>query len=73
MVALHLIDSVPEQARAALATIKEASNEALRELRSVLELLRRPARPPPRTPAPALDRLDDLVARASRPGSTSGA
>ena len=33
-VALHLLDDDPEQARAALAAIKDASKEALRELRS---------------------------------------
>ena len=58
-VALHLIDERPEQARTALAAIKEASKEALSEVRSVLGVLRRvdggraeaPAPPgPPRRP-----------------------
>jgi signal transduction histidine kinase len=40
-VALHLMDEEPEQARPALATIKEASREALHELRTALDLLRR--------------------------------
>ncbi|CAN5635612.1 hypothetical protein BH24ACT26_BH24ACT26_14270 [soil metagenome] len=39
-VALHLLDERPEQARPALAAIKEASNDALGELRSVLDVLR---------------------------------
>jgi signal transduction histidine kinase len=39
-VALHLIDQRPEQARESLATIKEASKEALVELRSILGVLR---------------------------------
>ena len=40
-VALHLLDEQPEQARPALATIKEASREALHELRAALDVLRR--------------------------------
>ncbi|HWV88087.1 MAG TPA: histidine kinase dimerization/phosphoacceptor domain-containing protein, partial [Capillimicrobium sp.] len=39
-VGLHLIDRRPEEARAALAAIKDASGEALGELRWVLESLR---------------------------------
>ena len=39
-VALHLLDSRPEQAREALTAIKAASAEALREVRSVLGVLR---------------------------------
>ena len=40
-VALHLLDEQPEQARPALANIKEASRDALRELRAALDVLRR--------------------------------
>jgi signal transduction histidine kinase len=39
-VALHLMDQRPEQARESLSTIKEASKEALVELRSILGVLR---------------------------------
>ncbi len=39
-VALHLIDEQPEQARTALANIKEASRDALHELRTALDVLR---------------------------------
>ena len=51
-VALHLLDSRPEQAREALGAIKQASAEALREVRGVLAALhprtsRRRGRPPP--------------------------
>jgi signal transduction histidine kinase len=60
--ALHLIDERPEQARTALAAIKQASKEALGELRSVLDILRQGDERPPRAPAPSLTRLDELVA-----------
>jgi signal transduction histidine kinase len=40
-VALHLLDERPEQARPALEAINEASEEALGELRSVLDVLSR--------------------------------
>src|SRR5215207_2805487 len=53
-VALHLMDKQPEQARIALAVIREASKEALRELRSVLDVLRQVHEEPPRTPSPGL-------------------
>ena len=39
-VGLHLMDDRPEQARASLLAIKQASAEALREVRSVLGVLR---------------------------------
>jgi len=67
-VALHLIDSQPEQARAALAAIKDASKETLRELRATLGVLRQVDEDAPRAPAPSLARLDDLVARVGAAG-----
>jgi signal transduction histidine kinase len=39
-VALHLLDQHPEQARTSLSTIKQASKDALVELRSILGVLR---------------------------------
>jgi signal transduction histidine kinase len=66
--ALHLIDERPEQARTALAAIKQASKEALGELRSVVDILRQSDEEPPRAPAPSLARLDDLVSRVSAAG-----
>ncbi len=63
-VALHLIDEQPEQARTALAAIKEASGEALREVRSALGTLRGAGESAPRAPAPSLTRLGELVAGA---------
>jgi signal transduction histidine kinase len=67
-VALHLLDERPEQARTALAAIKDASKEALGELRSVLGVLRRVDEAEPRDPAPGLARLETLVSRAEAAG-----
>ncbi len=62
-VALHLIDEQPQQARTALAAIKDASNAALGELRSVLDVLRRGYEEPPRSPTLGLAQLDDLASK----------
>jgi signal transduction histidine kinase len=67
-VALHLMDERPEQARTALTAIKQASNEALGELRSVLDILRAGHEAPPRSPTSGLGRLDDLVAKSEAAG-----
>jgi signal transduction histidine kinase len=67
-VALHLMDEHPEQARTALTAIKQASKEALGELRSVLGVLREADDEAPRSPAPGLARLDGLVAQAAAAG-----
>ncbi|MEV6113978.1 sensor histidine kinase [Streptomyces sp. NPDC052109] len=66
---LALLDSDPEQARAALTTIKAASKEALGEVRQVLDTLRAPGAAP-RAPAPGLDRLPELVDQAAAAGLT---
>ena len=58
---LDLMDSQPEQARAALSAIKSASKEALEELRTMLTTLRRDDDAAPRSPAPGLDRLPELA------------
>jgi signal transduction histidine kinase len=67
-VALHLMDEQPGQSRSALAAIKQASNDALGELRSVLDVLRQGDEAPPRTPASGLAHLDRLVAGAEATG-----
>ncbi len=67
-VALHLMDERPEQARTALAAIKQASKEALGELRSVLGVLRQTGEEPARAPPPGLARLDELVSQAALAG-----
>jgi signal transduction histidine kinase len=66
-VALALIDDRPEQARVALTTIKQASKEALGEVRQVLGALRTPG-DAPRSPAPTLDRLPELAEQAAGAG-----
>ncbi|HEY6737654.1 MAG TPA: sensor histidine kinase, partial [Actinopolymorphaceae bacterium] len=65
--ALHLIDTRPEQAKPALAAIKQASKDALVELRSILGVLRQVDEPGPRQPTPGLVRLEELVERARQP------
>jgi signal transduction histidine kinase len=69
-VALHLMDERPEQARTSLTAIKKASNQALGELRSVLDVLREGHETPPRSPTSGLARLDDLVATTEAAGLT---
>jgi signal transduction histidine kinase len=61
-VALHLMDDDPEQARSALAAIKQSSGELLREMRATLGVLRGVDEGPPRTPVAGLARLEDLLA-----------
>jgi signal transduction histidine kinase len=67
-VALHLMDEQPGQSRSALVAIKQASNDALKELRSVLDVLRQGDEAPPRAPASGLAHLDRLVAGAEATG-----
>jgi signal transduction histidine kinase len=64
-VGLHLMDDNPDQARAALEAIKQASTEALGEVRAVLAALRPKDEKAPRTPAPILANLDTLIDPAS--------
>jgi signal transduction histidine kinase len=66
--ALHLMDRQPERARMALTTINDVSKQALVELRSVLGVLRDVDAQAPRTPAPGLTGLGDLVENASAAG-----
>ena len=76
-VALHLIDSHPEQIRPALEAIRDASAESLRELRVAVALLRADAGEPADAegeaevelaPQPGLARLDPLLASAGAAG-----
>jgi signal transduction histidine kinase len=67
-VALHLNEDLPEQTRSSLSAIRQASKEALIELRSVLDILRQEGEQAPRFPTSTLARLDDLVAQAAAAG-----
>ncbi len=67
-VALHLVDRKPEQAQTALAAIKDASKEALVELRALVGVLRDEASAAPRAPASMLGSLDGLVERSAHAG-----
>jgi signal transduction histidine kinase len=69
-VALHLGDELPEPARSSFAAIKQASKDALSELRSVLSVLRQEDEPAPRSPTATIARLDDLVSQAAAAGLT---
>lgn len=66
--ALHLVDRQPEQAGPALAAIKDASKEALVELRSIVGVLRQSDESAPRQPVAGVERLDHLISRTSRAG-----
>jgi signal transduction histidine kinase len=70
-VALHLLDEQPEQARTALAAIKDASREALGELRSTLDILRSDDGVAPRSPTPGLGDVAGLVSSAQTGGLTA--
>jgi signal transduction histidine kinase len=66
-VAAHVADWRPEQAKAALLAIKEASRSALVDLRATLGVLRSGD---DRAPTPGLGRLPDLIEVASATGIT---
>lgn len=65
---VHLMDASPAQAAAALTEIKQASRQALRELRRILDVLRSADETEPTAPAPGLAELDALVVSTSRAG-----
>jgi signal transduction histidine kinase len=67
-VALYLMDDDPEQARSALAAIKQSSRELLHEMRATLGVLRGVDEHPPHQPVPGLARLDSLVAETRAAG-----
>ncbi|WP_405596685.1 sensor histidine kinase [Streptomyces sp. NBC_01410] len=61
-VASHVMDKRPDQAKEALAHVREASRSALNELRATVGLLRQSGDPEaPTEPAPGLEVLDELV------------
>jgi signal transduction histidine kinase len=66
-VAVHVADRRPDEAKAALLAIKDASRTALTDLRATLGVLRSGDE---RAPTPGLGRLPDLVSTASAAGVT---
>lgn len=66
--ALHLVDRQPEKAAPALSAIKDASKEALIELRSIVGIMRQTDESAPRQPVAGLERLDQLVSRTAQAG-----
>ena len=60
-VAAHLIERDPEQARSALRDIKQASGDALTDLRATLGVLRSPGGSAPVRPTVRLEGLDELA------------
>jgi signal transduction histidine kinase len=61
-VAAHVLDRRPDQAKEALAHVREASRQALDELRATVGLLRLRGEPAaPMEPAPGLGLLDQLL------------
>jgi signal transduction histidine kinase len=67
--ALHLLDEQPEQARPALAAIKDASSDALAGLRAVLAMLRG-EQPATHVPDPGLANLQRLIEHTRAAGLT---
>ncbi|MGP9021222.1 sensor histidine kinase [Streptomyces sp. BR1] len=68
-VAAHVMDKRPDQAKEALAHVREASRSALNELRATVGLLRQSGDPEaPTEPAPGLAVLDDLLDAVRRAG-----
>ncbi|MEU3026216.1 sensor histidine kinase [Streptomyces incarnatus] len=61
-VAAHVMDKRPDQAKEALAHVREASRSALNELRATVGLLRQSGDPEaPTEPAPGLSLLEELA------------
>ncbi|HVA73863.1 MAG TPA: histidine kinase [Acidimicrobiales bacterium] len=67
-VAAHVLDDKPGQAAEALAAIKDASREGLRELRAILNVLRQADFGDGTAPAPRLGQLPALVDATTQAG-----
>jgi signal transduction histidine kinase len=68
--ALHRLEAHPEGAAPALVIIKDASKEALSELRGTLGVLRQVDEDTPTAPTSGPGQLSELVARANTPTRT---
>jgi signal transduction histidine kinase len=66
--AAHLLVDPPAEAAESIAAIRAASKEGLRELRTILNVLRQADDRDPVQPAPGLDQLDVLVGTVRRAG-----
>ncbi|HEX4755749.1 MAG TPA: histidine kinase [Candidatus Dormibacteraeota bacterium] len=66
--AAHVAHAHPERAVEALEAIRLASKEGLREMRSIVNVLRQADEAEGTQPAPGLAMLDDLLATATRAG-----
>lgn len=60
--ALYLMETEPERAAEALATIKQTSKDTLVELRGILGVLRAVDEAAPRAPVPGLEHVEELAA-----------
>ncbi len=69
-VGVHVIDTRPEQAKRILQTISETSRESMKEMRSLLDVLRDnpELQAEELSPAPGLEQLHDLVGRVTDAG-----
>jgi signal transduction histidine kinase len=67
-VAADAIDSAPDRSRAALATIRRQSRDAIAELQAAVGVLRDGPDGAPRGPAPGLAQIDGLVESARAAG-----
>lgn len=65
---LHVFERQPEMARDALLAVREASRDALSDLRRALDILRQEGEAPPTRPAPGLATVETLVENARRGG-----
>ena len=66
--AAHVLTDPPKEAAEAIAAIRAASKDGLRELRTILNVLRQADDRDPVHPAPGLDDLDVLVGTVRRAG-----
>jgi signal transduction histidine kinase len=63
--ATHILERRPEQVAPALAHIRDASDAVLKEIQSVVGVLRAPDEPADTEPVPGMERLPDLLAGLS--------
>ena len=67
-VALHLIDSQPDKARESIGHVRDSSQDVMREMSTLLGLLRTTDDGAQTQPAPSLVQLDELIESMRRTG-----